>query len=127
MPSVKPTSDITIALSVRDRRQSVEWYAKHFGFEVSATYDEMGWTELNTATPGVILGLGDMEEPKPGNCVPVFGVQDLDASRAVLEAADVRFDGDTVAVPGMTKIATLYDPDGNALMIAEDLTDGGAS
>ncbi|MGH1347929.1 MAG: VOC family protein [Nannocystales bacterium] len=126
MPSVKPTSDITIAFSVSDRRKSVDWYSKHFGFDVSATFDEMGWTELRTATPGVILGLGDMEKPKPGNCVPVFGVQDLDASRAILEAEDVRFDGDTVTVPGMTKIATLYDPDGNALMISEDLT-GGAS
>ena len=121
MPSLKLTTDITIAFSVRDRGQSADWYSKHFGFAVSATYPEMGWTELQTSTPGVILGLGDMEAPKPGNCVPVFGVLDLDASRAILEHADVKFDGDTITVPGMTKIATLYDPDGNALMISEDL------
>ncbi len=122
MSSVKLTTEITIAFSVSDRSKSADWYLKHFGFVVSATYPEMGWTELQTSTPGVTLGLGDMEAPNPGNCVPVFGVSDLDASRAILQAANVRFDGETITVPGMTKIATLYDPDGNALMISQDLT-----
>ena len=32
------------------------------------------------------MGLGEAMEPNPGNSVPVFGVADLDASRAALEA-----------------------------------------
>lgn len=126
MPTVEPNSQITIALSVKDRGRSAAWYAEHLGFSVVATVDEIGWTELETATPGVILGLGEAEQPNPGNCVPVFGVADLDGARAALEAHDVRFDGDTITVEGMTKIATFYDPDGNALMISEDLTGAGS-
>ena len=66
--------------------------------------------------------MGDAEEIKSGNTVPVFGVDNLDKSRMALEKAGVKFDGDTIEVEGMVKVATLFDPDGNCLMIAEDLT-----
>ena len=35
-----------------------------------------------------------------------------------------KFDGDTDVIEGMVKTATFYDPDGNALMLAQDLTGG---
>ena len=54
----------------------------------------------------------------------VFGIADLDSGRAALEQAGVHFDGETDVVEGMVKTATFYDPDGNALMLAEDLTRG---
>ncbi|HSD03011.1 MAG TPA: VOC family protein [Gaiellales bacterium] len=53
-----------------------------------------------------------------------FGVADIDAARAHLEAHDVRFDGETSEVPGMVRLATFYDPDGNTFMLAQRL-DGG--
>lgn len=68
------------------------------------------------------LGLSEHVEPLPGNCVPVFGVSDLDAARQHMEQADIRFDGATETVEGMVKTATFSDPDGNALMLAQDLT-----
>jgi hypothetical protein len=49
---------------------------------------------------------------------------DLDTARQKLEQANVKFDGETDLVEGMVKTATFYDPDGNALMLAEDLTGG---
>ena len=67
-------------------------------------------------------GLGEQVETSPGNCVPVFGIANLDAARAKLEQAGVSFDGATEVIEGMVKTATFYDPDGNALMLAEDLT-----
>ncbi|MCV6548604.1 MAG: hypothetical protein OIF56_15220 [Cohaesibacter sp.] len=39
-----------------------------------------------------------------------------------MEQASVKFDGETIVVDGMVKTATFYDPDGNALMLAQDLT-----
>jgi len=113
---------ITIALSVKDRHASAEWYGSMLGFETIYHGDEAGWSELQTKTAGVTIGLGEHTEPQPGNCVPVFGIADLDAARQKLEKADVKFDGDTIEVEGMVKTATFYDPDGNALMLAEDLT-----
>lgn len=113
---------ITLALSVRDRHRSAQWYSDTLGFTLLHHMDEAGWSEMATNTEGVTLGLGEQAEPSPGNTVPVFGVSDIGADRAKLEAAGVRFDGETETIEGMVSTATFYDPDGNALMIAQDLS-----
>lgn len=115
---------ITIALSVKDRHESAKWYKDMLGFESLYHADEAGWSELQTNTPGVTIGLGEHTKPAPGNCVPVFGIADLEEARHRLEKAGVMFDGPTDVVEGMVQTATFYDPDGNALMLAEDLTGG---
>ncbi|PLS21084.1 VOC family protein [Neptunicoccus cionae] len=115
---------ITIALSVKDRQASAEWYDNMLGFKLIYHADEAGWSELQTNTKGVTIGLGEHTRPAPGNSVPVFGIADLDLARQKLEQADVKFDGETDVVEGMVKTATFYDPDGNALMLAQDLTAG---
>jgi len=112
---------ITIALSVKNRHASADWYQAMLGFETIYHADEAGWSELQSKTKGVTIGLGEHTEPVPGNCVPVFGIVDLDSARQKLEQAKVKFDGETEVVEGMVKTATFYDPDGNALMLAEDL------
>jgi len=122
MPTTTVNSTITIALSVKDRAASAAWFKQHFGFEQIFAADEAGWTELATNTPGVTIGFGDAEEIKGGNTMPVFGVDDFDKSRTALEKAGVKFDGDTIEVEGMVKVAAFFDPDGNGLMIAEDLS-----
>lgn len=116
---------ITLALSVKDRHASATWYKEKLGFELMYHLDDAGWSELKTNTEGVTLGLGEQSAPQPGNCVPVFGVADIETARAALEGAEVRFDGPTQEVPGMVKLATCYDPDDNALMLAQDLTNNG--
>lgn len=124
MSLVSLENTITIALSVTDRHKSAKWYEDVLGFQVNYHGDEAGWSDLQTNTAGVTLGLGEHTKPAPGNCVPVFGIADLDTARRKLEQANVKFDGETDVVEGMVKTATFYDPDGNALMLAEDLTGG---
>jgi len=120
--SLKDT--INISLSVTDRHASAKWFEDLLGFETMYHADEAGWSEVQTKTPGVTIGLGEHTKPVPGNCVPVFGIDDLDGARQKLERASVKFDGETDVVEGMVKTATFYDPDGNAFMLAEDLTGG---
>ncbi|MDW3098075.1 MAG: VOC family protein [Alphaproteobacteria bacterium] len=122
MSVVSLDDTITLALSVRDRHASAEWYEKHLGFGLLYHADEAGWSELQTKTAGVTLGLGEQAEPTPGNTVPVFGVADIAVARAALEKVDVSFDGATETIEGMVSTVTFYDPDGNALMLAQDLT-----
>lgn len=126
MSVISLENTITIAMSVRDRHATATWFEEMLGFGLLYHADEAGWSEVKTNTDGVTIGLGEQMEPAPGNCVPVFGVADLDAARRKLEDAQVRFDGETDVVEGMVKTATFYDPDGNAMMIAEDLTGGGS-
>ncbi|USG60230.1 VOC family protein [Sneathiella marina] len=125
MPIVSLENTITIAMSVRDRHLSANWYCDMLGFTLLHHIDDAGWSELQTKTAGVTLGLGEQAEPTPGNSVPVFGVLDIDTARRDLETAGVKFDGDTETVEGMVSIATFYDPDGNALMLAQDLSQDG--
>lgn len=122
MATAKLNDQLTISISVTDRSRSAKWYCTHLGFEETLSIDEAGWTELKTTVPGVTLGLGDSDKASPGNCVPVFGVSDINEARLALENQSVKFDGNTITMEGMVSIATFYDPDGNAMMLAEDLT-----
>ncbi|MEP3890359.1 MAG: VOC family protein [Hellea sp.] len=122
MPIVNLDNTITIAISVKDRHLSAKWYEEMLGFTLIHHIDEAGWSEMQTKTKGVTLGLGEQTEPTPGNSVPVFGVADIDKARKDLETAGVSFDGDTETMEGMVSIATFYDPNGNALMLAQDLS-----
>ncbi len=123
MATITPNNTITIALSVKDRAASKAWFKQHLGFEELFSSDEAGWTELSTNTRGVTIGLGDAEEVKVGNTMPVFGVANCDESREALEKSGVKFDGDTIEMEGMVKLAAFFDPDDNGLMIAEDLSE----
>ena len=122
MSLVTLDNTITIAISVSDRYASTKWYNEKLGFSLAYHLDEAGWSELNTKTKGVTLGLGEHAEPAPGNSVPVFGVSDIVVARTALESAGVEFDGETMTIEGMVSTATFYDPDRNALMLAQDLS-----
>lgn len=125
MPIVSLENTITLAISVRNRHTSAGWYHEKLGFELIYHADEAGWSEMQTKTEGVTLGLGEQSEPAPGNTVPVFGVANIEVARKALEEAGVKFDGETQTVEGMVSTATFYDPDGNALMLAQDLSGAG--
>ena len=123
MPLVCLDNTITIAMSVTDRHLSAKWYSEKLGFTLLHHIDEAGWSEMQTKTDAVTLGLGEQSKPAPGNTVPVFGVSDIDSARKNLEEAGVKFDGETEVIEGMVSTATFYDPDGNALMLAQDLSE----
>ena len=53
--------------------------------------------------------------------MPVWGVVDIVQARAWLEGKSVRFDGPIQDVPGLVRLATFYDPDGNAWTLAQSL------
>jgi predicted enzyme related to lactoylglutathione lyase len=122
MPTVNLNDQLTLSIAVTDRAQSAKWYNTHLGFEEIFSIDEAGWTELQTTVPGVTLGLGDTDKVSAGNCVPVFGVANINKARSALEQESVKFDGDTITIDGMVSLATFFDPDGNAIMLAEDLS-----
>ena len=104
-----------------DLERSINWYRDVMVFELLYKLDELGWAELKTAIPGVNLGVSQVENVKVGGPTPTFGVSDIASARSTLESQGVRFDGDTMVIPDMVKLATFFDPDDNALMIFEAL------
>lgn len=119
------TGEITLSIRVSDWRASLEWYTTCLGFELLYAAEEIGWCELRTASSDVAIGLSQVENISPNDsCVPTFTVKDVDADRSRLEAAGVRFEGETMTVEGLVKLATFIDPDGNPFMLAQPLSEG---
>jgi len=123
MPSpVAFNPEMTIAIHVKDMDKAIEWYTKTLGFQMLYKVDEIGWCELASNVPGAQIGLSQVEKAEASrSCVPTFAVKDIDAARKSLESRGVRFDGDTITLEGMVKLATFFDPDGNAFMFSQSL------
>ena len=119
---------LTCALECADLERSIAWYRDVLGLEFLYRVDEMAWAELRSPVAGVTVGLAQVETVHPkGGATLTWGVADVDAARSRLEDLDVRFDGDTMTVPQMVKLATFFDPDGNTHMLAQDLAEQGTS
>jgi predicted enzyme related to lactoylglutathione lyase len=113
---------LTLAFQCSNVKKSVEWYTQVLGFTHLYTNAEIGWAEVATEVAKVNVGLSQVESPKVGaGPVPTFGVKDIDSARKQLEGKKVRFDGETRTIPGLVKLATFFDPDGNALMLYQSL------
>jgi CreA protein len=111
-------------LRVIDLPRALDWYTKVLDFSVIHHVPEAGWAELQTPVADVRVGLTEVETmPTPGGgAVLTFNVRDVDAAREDIESrGDVRFDGETCTIEGWVRLATLYDPDGNVLMLAQSL------
>lgn len=115
------TGELTIATQVADLDKALAWYQEMLGCEVLYRVEEMGWAEVTSPVAKVAIGLSQVEKPKTSGCVPVWAVADIDRARARLESKDVRFDGDTITIPDMVRLATFFDPDGNAWMLSQSL------
>ncbi|MDX2175128.1 MAG: VOC family protein [Candidatus Sumerlaeia bacterium] len=114
--------EVTCAMGVSDLAASLAWFRDVLGFEKVFESVENGWAEVATATPGVTVGMSQVEEPKvEGGATLVFAVTDIEAAKSELEAKGVRFDGGIMEIPGMVKLATFFDRDGHKFMFSQSL------
>ncbi|MEO1481778.1 MAG: VOC family protein [Myxococcota bacterium] len=116
---------LTCALECSDLERSSAWYEEILGFSKLYQVDEIAWCELQSPVADTTVGLSQVESPSvKGGATLTFGVEDVAAARKKLEEHDVKFDGEIVTYPGMVSFATFFDPDGNRLMFAQDLSEG---
>lgn len=114
--------ELTASLGVRNLDAAIDWYQSVLGFRLLYRVDEIAWCELSTGVPGVNVGLSQNESvAQGGGATNVWGVKDIVAAKAHLDSHQVRQDGDIQVIPGLVKLVTFYDPDGNAMMLAESL------
>ena len=115
-------AEVTASMGVTSLDRSIDWYQSVLGFTLLYRVDEIGWCELATAVPGVNVGLSQNESvTQGGGATNVWGVADILAAKAHLDAHGVRQDGDIQHIPDMVKLLTFYDPDGNAMMLSQDM------
>lgn len=113
---------LTCALGVTNLDRSIAWYRDVLGFEFLYKMDEIAWCELKTGVERVNIGLAEREEAGgAGGATLTFGVRDIEAAKAELDAAGVPQDGAIQEIPGLVRLLTFHDPDGNALMFYQDL------
>jgi catechol 2,3-dioxygenase-like lactoylglutathione lyase family enzyme len=116
------TADVTASMGVKDLDSAIAWYQSVLGFTLLYRADEIGWCELATGVPGVTVGLSQNEQvTHGGGATNVWGVKDIDAAKAHLDAHHVRQDNGIQVVPDLVKLITFYDPDGNAMMLSQSL------
>lgn len=114
--------EVTASLGVTNLDRAIDWYQSVLGFTLMYRVDDIGWCELSTAVPGVSVGLSQNESvTQGGGATNVWGVADILAAKAHLDAHGVRQDGEIQHIPGLVKLLTFYDPDGNAMMLSENL------
>jgi predicted enzyme related to lactoylglutathione lyase len=118
--------ELTASMGVTNLDAAIDWYQSVLGFTLMYRTDEIGWCELATAVPGVSVGLSQNESvTQGGGATNVWGVADILAAKAHLDAHGVRQDGEIQHIPGLVKLLTFYDPDGNAMMLSENLAKTG--
>ena len=109
-----------VSIPVRDVRKSSAWYQETFGFGVARALDEPAWCELTTKTDGLRIGLAQVQQAEPGDTTPIFTVQDIERAAAELDSRHIAT-SEIVTVEGHARLITLQDPDGNTLMLQEEL------
>ena len=106
---------------VRDTAAAAAWYSRVLGLEAEFRLDGHGWYELGTGIDRVAIGLHQAGHGPLGGATLTLGVIDLDAELSRLEELGVSLDGPVTTIPGMIKMASFHDPDGNPLMLCQVL------
>lgn len=114
--------ELTASMAVTDLDRSIAWYQEVLGFQLLYRAEEIGWCELTTHMPGVNVGLSENREvAQGGGATNVWSVSDIEAAKAHLDSHGVRQDGEIQTIPGLVRLLTFFDPDGNAMMLAQSL------
>ena len=115
---------LTCVIQVSDLSASKAWYQEVLGFQFLFELPDQGFCELASPVDRVTVGLSQVGEFKAGSGTSLtFGVTSMETARSELDSQGVRFDGPTQETPGIVKLASFFDPDGNRLMLYESLAD----
>lgn len=113
-------SELTCSLGVTDMTASIAWYERVMLCKLLYRVDDIAWCELATPMTGVNIGLSQVEAvTQGGGATNVFEVADIEAAKAHLDAHGVRQDGEIQHIPGMVRLLTFYDLDGNCFMFSQ--------
>jgi predicted enzyme related to lactoylglutathione lyase len=118
MPGSQVTGTDFVTVFVKDYEAAKEFYGGLLGLESSVDYDKVPGGEFETGN--LTLQVMDSEaigRPFEPSSHPIaLHVEDVEATRAHLEARGVKFFAETID-SGVCHMAIFSDPDGNALML----------
>jgi len=102
--------------------EAKKFYSEILGFTQKYADDKLGWIAYETGTPGLEFGISLVEKKVVGaGGVVVFDVED-----ALKSAEELKSKGVDCCkpqdIPGMVRLITFFDPDGNPLQLAQVLS-----
>ena len=105
---------------VKDMDAAKRFYGDVLGLR--KRIDLGGWCEFSHSDEAASIGLNAMREgDDERGATVVLRVDDLARAQKELKAKGVKFEGEVHEVPGVVRIATFRDPDGNRLQICQVL------
>lgn len=121
--SIEFVPQVVVTVAIKDLNTAIAWYGDKLQMPLHYQVDEIGWAEVGSAIGGLTVGLMQNAEAAGvgENVVITLGVADIDAARATMEARGIEFVGPTDEMPGMVKLASFKDLDGNLFMLAQTL------
>ncbi len=108
---------MTIWYAVRDLAAARRWYVDMLGFEETYFDADAGWSKLRRGEMEIALAEG---EPEEGGVAHV-DVSDVKAEAERLRAAGVDV-GTVLELHGEIRLLDVFDPDGNRIQLAQELT-----
>jgi catechol 2,3-dioxygenase-like lactoylglutathione lyase family enzyme len=111
---------VRIWYRVRDLGAARAFYTEVMGFVESFVDEDERWAALDRGATEIAIGEG---EPEPGEegAVATIDVEDVKAERERLERAQVEV-GTVLELHGTMRLVDVFDPDGNRIQLAEDLS-----
>lgn len=103
---------------VRDLDAARAFYTQLLGFTEGFVDEDERWASLDRGATEIALGEG---EPQTEGGVATIDVEDVKAERERLEQAQVEV-GTVLELHGAMRILDVFDPDGNRIQLAEELT-----
>ena len=118
-PAIWYRPNLLVQLGVANLDRAITFYTETLGFEMTERRNDLKFAHVSTNVPGLEIGLNEIAAPKgSGSIVLNIGVKDVVATRTQLEGRGLKFNGETVIIPGKVALATFADPDGNVLRFA---------
>lgn len=110
---------------VSNLNKAIAHYTDVLGFVLKEKHDEFGWAELAGKEGGTRLGLAAASNEnllKAGqNAVIAVSVKDLAKTKENFKKKGVNLIGEIQEVPGVVKLQTFADQDGNLFQLAQNL------
>jgi catechol 2,3-dioxygenase-like lactoylglutathione lyase family enzyme len=111
---------VRIWYRVRNLDAARAFYKDVLGFAESFVDEDERWAALDRGATEIAIGEG---EPEPGEegAVATIDVEDVKAERERLEGKQVEV-GTVLELHGAMRLLDVFDPDGNRIQLAEDLS-----